>query len=78
MPYASVAIRNAQLYQSKERHTQALRAIQDTSAAVSAVLDLDALLPMITEKAADIFAAPATSLMLWDETETHIPVLHCG
>ncbi|MEJ2735585.1 MAG: GAF domain-containing protein [Anaerolineae bacterium] len=71
---AAVAIRNAQLYQSKERHTQALRAIQDTSAAVSAVLDLDALLPMITEKAADIFAAPATSLMLWDETETQMVI----
>ncbi len=71
---AAVAIRNAQLYQSKERHAQALRAIQDTSAAVSAVLDLSALLPMVTEKAADIFAAPATSLMLWDEAETQMVI----
>lgn len=69
---AAVAIRNAQLYQARERHTQALRAIQDTSAAVSAVLDLDALLPMVTEKAADIFDASATSLMLWDGAETEM------
>jgi GAF domain-containing protein/phage tail protein X len=71
---AAVAIRNAQLYQSKERHAQALRAIQDTSAAVSAVLDLDALLPMVTERAADIFATPATSLMLWNKAETEMVI----
>ena len=71
---AAVAIRNAQLYQSKERHAQALRAIQDTSAAVSAVLELDALLPMVTAKAAGIFAASATSLMLWDEAETQMVI----
>ena len=71
---AAVAIRNAQLYQAEQRHGQALKAIQATSAAVSAVLELDVLLPMITEKAAEIFAAPATSLMLWDERREHLVI----
>ena len=50
-----------------ERHTQELRSIQKTSAAVSTVLDLDKLLPIISKQAADAFDAPATSVMLWDE-----------
>ena len=71
---AAVAIRNAQLYQVEQRHGQALKAIQATSAAVSAELHLDALLPMITDKAADIFGAPATSLMLWDESGENLVI----
>ncbi|MBE9513974.1 MAG: GAF domain-containing protein, partial [Chloroflexi bacterium] len=71
---AAVAIRNAQLYQAEQRHGQALKAIQATSAAVSAVLELDDLLPMITDKAADIFSAPATSLMLWDERQENLVI----
>ena len=71
---AAVAIRNAQLYQAERRHAQALKAIQATSAAVSAVLDLGVLLPMITDKAADIFDAPATSLMLWDERHENLVI----
>lgn len=69
---AAVAIRNAQLYQAEQRYGQALRAIQTTSAAVSAVLELDILLPMITEEAAEIFGTPATSLMLWDERQENL------
>jgi PAS domain S-box-containing protein len=64
---AAVAVRNALLFRAEQQHGQALKAIQETSAAVSAVLDLDVLLPMITDKAAGIFTAPATSLMLWDD-----------
>ncbi len=71
---AAVAIRNAQLYQVERRHTQALNAVQATSAAVSAVLELDILLPIITEKAAAIFDAPATSLMLWNERKEHLVI----
>ena len=71
---AAVAIRNAQLYQVEQRHGQALKAIQATSAAVNAVLDLDVLLPMITDEAAGIFTAPATSLMLWDESKENLVI----
>lgn len=64
---AAVAIRNAQLYEKEKQHQHILQSIQDTSAAVSAVLDLDELLPTITSRAASIFEAQASSLMLWDE-----------
>jgi PAS domain S-box-containing protein len=71
---AAVAIRNARLFQGEQRYTEALKAIQTTSAAVSTVLELDDLLPMITERAAEIFEAPATSLMLWDGREENLVI----
>jgi PAS domain S-box-containing protein len=71
---AAVAIHNSRLYQAEQQHGQALKAIQATSAAVSAVLDLDVLFPMITEEAAAIFKAPATSLMLWDERQENLVI----
>ncbi len=71
---AAVAIRNTQLYQAEHRYTQTLQAIQTTSAAVSSVLESNILLPMITNKAAEIFIAPATSLMLWDEHQENLVI----
>jgi GAF domain-containing protein len=64
---AAVAIRNAQLYEKEKHHQHVLQSIQNTSAAVSAVLNLDTLLPTITRRAASIFEAQAASLMLWDD-----------
>lgn len=52
---------------SGERRRRELEAIQKTSAAISAELELDELLPIIAEGAARVFDAPATSVMLWDE-----------
>ena len=66
---AAVAIRNAQLYQAQQQYAKALEAIQITSSAVSAILQLDVLLPMINNKAAEIFKVPATSLMLWNNAK---------
>lgn len=57
-----------------ERRRQELRSIQKTSAAISAELDLAELLPMIADKAAEVFAAP-TSLMLWDTTGSHLEIV---
>lgn len=71
---AAVAIRNAQLFQAEQQHAKTLEAIQSTSAAVSAVLELNVLLPMISEKASEIFNAPATSLMLWDESKENLVI----
>ena len=64
-----MAIRNAQLYQAQQQYAKALEAIQITSSAVSAILQLDVLLPMINNKAAEIFKVPATSLMLWNNAK---------
>ena len=53
-----------------ERRSLELEGIQETAAAVSAELQLDRLLDLITESAARVFRAPATSLMLWDGTDS--------
>jgi GAF domain-containing protein len=71
---ATVAIRNAQLFEAEQRHTEAFVAMHETAAAVSKGLDLDALLRMIAEKAAAIVGAPATSLMLWDRTDEYLEI----
>jgi PAS domain S-box-containing protein len=73
----AVAIRNMQLYQRVQQYAEALEAIQVTSAAVSAVLDPDELLPIIADKAAEIFSAPASSLMLWDDGKEKL-VIHAA
>jgi GAF domain-containing protein len=49
-----------------------LESIQKTSAAISAELDVDKLLQMIAKKAAEVFDAPAVSLMFWDELEERL------
>jgi PAS domain S-box-containing protein len=69
---AAVAIHNAQLYQAEQKHTEALKAIQETSTAVSA--NLDEILPLITEKAAEIFNVQASSLMLWDASNENLTI----
>jgi PAS domain S-box-containing protein len=71
---AAVAIQNAQLYQAEQHYAQALEVIQATSSAVSAILDLEELLPMITREAAGLFNAPASSLMLWDATHEYLVI----
>lgn len=70
----AIAIENALLYQARMEYEQALKAIQITSAAISAMLDLSAGLPMIANTAADIFKAPAVSLMLWDKTKENMVI----
>lgn len=71
---AAVAIRNAQLFQMEQHDKHALFAIQETSSAVSGILQLDVLLPMITQRAAEIFEVPATSLMLWDDNNESLMI----
>lgn len=71
---AAVAIRNTQLYQAEQRYRKALVAIHETSAAISAELHLERLLPVIVEKAAQIFQGPAASLMLWDSGRRYLTI----
>jgi GAF domain-containing protein len=52
-----------------ERHSLELESIQETSRAVSAELELEKLLNLIVDRAAQVFRAPASSLMLWDEED---------
>jgi serine phosphatase RsbU (regulator of sigma subunit) len=57
-----------------ERHSLELESIQETSTAMSAVLDLDKLLPLIALKATEVFHAPASSLMLWDNKRENLVI----
>jgi GAF domain-containing protein/signal transduction histidine kinase len=71
---AAIAIDNANLYQAEMEYGQVLKAIQETSTAVSTVLDQNILLPMITDAAANIFEVPTASLMLWDEAGENLVI----
>ena len=57
-----------------ERRRRELEGIQKTSAAISAELDLNELLPMIARGAVEVFGAPAASLMLWDESGENLVI----
>lgn len=74
----AISLENAELFgRTSERLAEkvvSLKAIQETSAAIGAELDRDQLLDLITEKAAAVFAASASSLMLWDRGERDLAV----
>lgn len=57
-----------------EQRRRELEGIQGISAAISAELDLGELLPMIALGAARVFRAPATSLMLWDDSGENLVI----
>ena len=49
-----------------------LKHIQKISAAINAELDQNELLDMIVKHAAELFEAPATSIMLWDNSQENL------
>ncbi len=57
-----------------EQRRRELAGIQKTSAVISAELDQNGLLPMVAQEAAEVFGAPATSLMLWDDNEENLVI----
>ncbi len=57
-----------------ERRRQELENIQSISAAISAQLNPVELLPLIARKAAEVFSAPAASLMLWDKKQENLVI----
>ncbi|MBM4460240.1 MAG: GAF domain-containing protein [Chloroflexi bacterium] len=62
-----------------ERRRQELESVHQTSTAVSAEYELDKLLPMVSNQAAEVFRAHAASVMLWDEEEQNLVVkAGCG
>ena len=63
--HAAIAIENA-------RYAEALQTIQTTSAAVSVVEDIKETLDLIVDKAVEVFGAPATSVMLWDDSRNNL------
>ena len=57
-----------------ERRRQELENIQNISTAITAELNLEELLPLIAQKAAEVFSAPAVSVMLWDKTGKNLSI----
>jgi PAS domain S-box-containing protein len=57
-----------------EQRRQELKNIQNISAAINAQLNPAELLPLIARKAAEVFAAPAASLMLWDKKRENLVI----
>jgi PAS domain S-box-containing protein len=55
-----------------ERRRQELENIQKISTAINAELNPDELLPLIAQKAAEVFSAPAVSLMHWDARKENL------
>ena len=55
-----------------ERRRQELENIQNISAEINAERNLDELLPLISRMAAEVFSAPAASLMLWDKKQENL------
>lgn len=55
-----------------EQRTQELENIQKISTAINAKLNPDELLPLIAQKAAEVFSVPTTSLMLWDKKQENL------
>lgn len=71
---AAIATENARLFAAERHRHQQLQSIQATATALSAELHLDTLLDQIAAEAAKAFHAEATSLMLWDEEQSHLLV----
>lgn len=61
---AATAIQNAQLFEANRQRLEALTALHETGLALSAQLDLPALLRTITERAARLLEAPMGGLYL--------------
>jgi signal transduction histidine kinase len=57
-----------------ERHLQQLKAIQATSAAAIRLTTPATLLPYISQQAAEVFEADASSVMLWDQTGENLVI----
>jgi GAF domain-containing protein/nitrogen-specific signal transduction histidine kinase len=71
---ASVVLENARLYEEEQRRRQGMEALQASAAAMSAALDLEAVMQVVVEHAASTFRADAVSLMMPDQWGQYLVV----
>jgi PAS domain S-box-containing protein len=71
---AAVTIRNAQLYEMEQRRRQELESLQAAGIALSAELNMDALLRLIVYEAKSLLDVPAATLNLVDGGGEHLSV----
>lgn len=74
---ATVAVRNAQLFEVEQHRRQELERLQRTAARISGEINWEALLPLIVEQAASLLNAPAASLLVLDSASGHLVVAAC-
>ena len=68
----SLLVKNATLYHASEQIKSSFSALLEVSAAVSSELDLDALIPLIMTKAAELTQADRSSLFFMDEQQNEL------
>jgi len=71
---AAVTVRNARLYEREQQRRRKLELLQSAGVAISAELNRDALLYLIVRQGATLLNVPAASLMLLDESRSHLQV----
>lgn len=69
---AALAVRNAHLYEEEQQRRRQLELLQMAGAKISSELDGQALTHLIVHQVSSLLNAPAASLMLLDETGTHL------
>lgn len=71
---AAVAIRNSHLYEEEQRRRKQLELLQMAGAEISAELNWHTLTYLIVQQAVSLLGAPASSLMLLDESTNHLVI----
>ncbi len=68
----AVALDNVRLYEIEQRRRQLLEAIQTASQSLAGELQLQALLDLVVNRVATVFAVPAAGLMMLDEVSSSL------
>jgi GAF domain-containing protein len=71
---ASVVLENARMYQAEQKRRHAVEELQVSAMAMSAALDLHAVIKVVVERAASIFRADAVCLFMPDHWKQQLDV----
>jgi GAF domain-containing protein/DNA-binding response OmpR family regulator len=72
------AIQNARLYRETQRRASEMAALADLGREVGGMLDLDAVLNRITERARELLEADTSAVFLEEEPGTFVPIVALG
>jgi len=72
------AIQNARLYRETQRRASEMAALADLGREVGGMLDLDAVLNRITERARELLEADTSAVFLEQEPGTFVPIVALG
>jgi GAF domain-containing protein/CheY-like chemotaxis protein len=73
-----VAIQNARLYRETQRRASEMAALAELGREVGGMLDLDAVLSRITERARELLEADTSAVFLEQEHGTFVPIVALG